>query len=101
MNIKIQFAFFWIGENLNIPANLVKSIRYIYGNEATIYMLTNLSTNKLNDVDHVIQSDYGNSLVQPSPTEQSVGLVLFTPNDDSTHRKEISDSFLTRLKPSA
>jgi len=54
--MKIQFAFFWIGEDLNIPTNLVKSIRHVYGNEAIIFMLSNLDTNKVNDIDHLIQA---------------------------------------------
>ena len=36
-NLKLQFAFFWVGQDILIPQALVDSIRYVYGNEAYIY----------------------------------------------------------------
>jgi hypothetical protein len=38
-NTKLQFAFFWVGQNISIPSLLVKSIRISFKNEAFIYQL--------------------------------------------------------------
>ena len=39
-NLKLQFAFFWVGNDVSIPSALVDSIRFTYGDEAYIYQLS-------------------------------------------------------------
>ena len=53
---KINFAFFWVGDDTNIPVMLVKSIRNIYKEDAYIYHLTDLSTSGISEVDKTLRS---------------------------------------------
>ena len=46
-------AFFWIGDDINIPQNLVRSIRLVMGNNINIVQLTNFHTQKIEGVNSV------------------------------------------------
>ena len=39
-----NFAFFWVGEDVEIPTYLVKSINNTYSNNVNIFMLTDKKT---------------------------------------------------------
>jgi hypothetical protein len=54
-NTKLQFAFFWVGQNISIPSLLVKSIRISFKNEAFIYQLTDNQTPYIEGVDKAIR----------------------------------------------
>ena len=54
-NTKLQFAFFWVGQNISIPSLLVKSIRISFKNEAFIYQLTDNQTPYIEGVDKTIR----------------------------------------------
>ena len=52
-NSFLTIAFFWVGENIEIPNTLVKSIRLIMGNNVNVVQLTNHMTKEVNKVDAV------------------------------------------------
>lgn len=56
-NLKLQFAFFWVGQNVSIPSALVDSIRFIYGEEAYIYQLTDYKTESIKGVDEILRDE--------------------------------------------
>jgi hypothetical protein len=62
-NTKIQFAFFWVGQDISIPSALVASIRFIYGKEAFIYQLTDHKTKSIADVDEIIRDELPNEIM--------------------------------------
>ena len=62
-NLKLQFAFFWVGQNISIPSALVDSIRFIYGEEAYIYQLTNKKTDFIKGVDKIIRDELPNDIM--------------------------------------
>jgi hypothetical protein len=62
-NPKLQFAFFWVGPNISIPSALVESIRFIYGDEAYIYQLTDKKTDFIKGVDKIIRDELPNDIM--------------------------------------
>jgi len=62
-NLKLQFAFFWVGQNISVPSALVDSIRFIYGEEAYIYQLTNKKTDFIKGVDKIIRDELPNDIM--------------------------------------
>jgi hypothetical protein len=62
-NLKLQFAFFWVGQNISIPSALVDSIRFIYGEEAYIYQLTDKKTDFIKGVDKTIRDELPNDIM--------------------------------------
>jgi hypothetical protein len=62
-NLKLQFAFFWVGENISIPSALVDSIRFIYGEEAYVYQLTDKKTDSVKGVDKIIRDELPNDII--------------------------------------
>ena len=62
-NLKLQFAFFWVGQDILIPQALVDSIRYVYGNEAYIYQLSDNKTASINDVNEVLRDELPNEIM--------------------------------------
>jgi len=55
--MKITFVFFWIGKEIDIPDNLVRSIRAIYKNEAIIFQVSDLHTKRVGNIDEVYRYD--------------------------------------------
>ena len=51
-----NFAFFWVGKNIEIPQLLVNSINKSYSNEAKVYMLTDKKTPFIDGVTKTIRS---------------------------------------------
>ncbi len=49
----ITIAFFWVGENVDIPASLVKSVRLVMGQKVNLVQLTNLETKRIEGVTSV------------------------------------------------
>ena len=46
-----QIAFFWVGENIEIPSILVKSVRKVYpNNDIKITHLTNMKTPNIDEL---------------------------------------------------
>ncbi len=62
-NSKLQFAFFWVGEDISIPSALVASIRYIYDKEAHIYQLTDKRTESIMGVDEILRDELPNEIM--------------------------------------
>jgi hypothetical protein len=62
-NLKLQFAFFWVGQDISIPSALVDSIRFIYGEEAYIYQLTDKKTDFIKGVDQIIRDELPNDIM--------------------------------------
>jgi len=62
-NLKLQFAFFWIGQDILIPQSLVDSIRYVYGDDAYIYQLSDNKTAPINNVDEVLRDELPNDIM--------------------------------------
>lgn len=62
-NLKLQFAFFWVGHNISIPSALVDSIRFIYGEQAYVYQLTDKRTDSINGVDKIIRHELPNDIM--------------------------------------
>ena len=52
-----QIAFFWIGNDNNIPTFLVKSLKLIYNNKVKIFHLTNFTTKRINGTTRTIRYD--------------------------------------------
>ena len=52
-----QIAFFWIGDNLEVPNLFVKSIRNIQADKIKIIQLSNYRTKKVFGVDDVKRTD--------------------------------------------
>ena len=55
--MKVTFVFFWIGKEIDIPDNLVRSIRTIYKNEAIIFQVSDLLTKRVNNIDEIYRYD--------------------------------------------
>ena len=51
-----NFAFFWVGEDVEIPTYLVKSINNTYSNNVNIFMLTDKKTAFIHGVTKSIRS---------------------------------------------
>ncbi len=62
-NSKLQFAFFWVGEDISIPSALVASIRFIYDKEAYIYQLTDKKTKSIEGVDEILRDELPNEIM--------------------------------------
>ncbi len=62
-NSKLQFAFFWVGEDISIPSALVASIRFIYDKEAHIYQLTDKRTESITGVDEILRDELPNEIM--------------------------------------
>ena len=45
----ITIAFFWVGENTDIPVSLVKSVRLVMGHAVNLVQLTNRETKEIED----------------------------------------------------
>ncbi len=56
-NLKLQFAFFWVGNDISIPLALVDSIRFTYGDEAYIYQLSDKKTEPIKGVNEIIRDE--------------------------------------------
>lgn len=56
MNYINNFAFFWIGNNIEIPSYLTKSINLTYKNDVNIFMLTDKKTPHIEGVTKTIRS---------------------------------------------
>ena len=56
-NLKLQFAFFWVGNDISIPSALVDSIRFTYGDEAYIYQLSDKKTEPIKGVNEIIRDE--------------------------------------------
>ena len=53
----MNFAFFWVGEDISIPSYLVQSIRFIYGDDVTILQLSDSTTPRINGVTEVLRKN--------------------------------------------
>ncbi|MBM3455115.1 MAG: hypothetical protein FJX80_08200 [Bacteroidetes bacterium] len=62
-NLKLQFAFFWVGNDISIPLALVNSIRFTYGDEAYIYQLSDKKTESIKDVNEIIRDELPNEIM--------------------------------------
>lgn len=62
-NLKLQFAFFWVGQDITIPLALVDSIRFTYGEEAYIYQLSDKKTESIKGVDEIIRDELPNEIM--------------------------------------
>ena len=62
-NLKLQFAFFWVGQDITIPLALVDSIRFTYGEEAYIYQLSDKKTEPIKGVDEIIRDELPNEIM--------------------------------------
>ena len=62
-NLKLQFAFFWVGQDITIPLALVDSIRFTYGEEAYIYQLSDTKTESIKGVDEIIRDELPNEIM--------------------------------------
>jgi hypothetical protein len=62
-NLKLQFAFFWVGQDITIPLALVDSIRFTYGEEAYIYQLSDQITESIKGVDEIIRDELPNEIM--------------------------------------
>lgn len=61
--LKLQFAFFWVGQDITIPLALVDSIRFTYGEEAYIYQLSDKKTESIKGVDEIIRDELPNEIM--------------------------------------
>lgn len=62
-NLKLQFAFFWVGNDISIPSALVDSIRFTYGDEAYIYQLSDKKTESIKGVNEIIRDELPNEIM--------------------------------------
>lgn len=62
-NLKLQFAFFWVGNDISIPLALVNSIRFTYGDEAYIYQLSDKKTESIKGVNEIIRDELPNEIM--------------------------------------
>ncbi len=62
-NLKLQFAFFWVGNDVSIPSALVDSIRFTYGDEAYIYQLSDKKTQPIKGVNEIIRDELPNEIM--------------------------------------
>jgi hypothetical protein len=62
-NSKLQFAFFWVGNDISIPLALVDSIRFTYGDEAYIYQLSDKKTEPIKGVNEIIRDELPNEIM--------------------------------------
>lgn len=62
-NLKLQFAFFWVGNDVSIPSALVDSIRFTYGDEAYIYQLSDKKTEPIKGVNEIIRDELPNEIM--------------------------------------
>lgn len=62
-NLKLQFAFFWVGNDISIPSALVDSIRFTYGDEAYIYQLSDKKTEPIKGVSEIIRDELPNEIM--------------------------------------
>lgn len=62
-NLKLQFAFFWVGNDISIPSVLVDSIRFTYGDEAYIYQLSDKKTEPIKGVNEIIRDELPNEIM--------------------------------------
>ena len=62
-NLKLQFAFFWVGNDISIPSALVDSIRFTYGDEAYIYQLSDKKTEPIKGVNEIIRDELPNEIM--------------------------------------
>ena len=59
----MNFAFFWVGEDISIPRFLVQSIRSIYGEDATIFQLSDSTTPPISGVTEVLRKNLSKYLM--------------------------------------
>ena len=62
-NLKLQFAFFWVGNDISIPLALVDLIRFTYGDEAYIYQLSDKKTEPIKGVNEIIRDELPNEIM--------------------------------------
>ena len=60
---KHTIAFFWVGENVNIPQTLVQSVRLVMGNEVNLIQLTNKKTQEVRGVNNVHRFDLSSQIM--------------------------------------
>lgn len=58
-----QIAFFWIGNDIQIPSFLVKSIKLVYGKGFKIFHLTNFSTRRIEGTTKTIRLQLPNDIM--------------------------------------
>lgn len=51
-----HIAFFWVGEDTRIPACLVQSARWVYGDQVRFHQLSDAHTPAIDGVDQVVRS---------------------------------------------
>ena len=60
---KHTIAFFWVGENINIPQTLVQSVRLVMGSDVNLIQLTNKKTEKVKGVNNVHRFNLSNQIM--------------------------------------
>ena len=89
-----QIAFFWVGENIEIPSILVKSIRKVYpNNDVKITHLTNMKTPNIDGVSNTIRSELSKKLM----LARLEAYVNYTHNDDLTYFCDADSILLDKL----
>jgi hypothetical protein len=56
-------AFFWVGNNIDIPSIYVKSIRLIYGDNIIIFQLTDHTTVEVEGIDKVLRNKLSKNIM--------------------------------------
>jgi hypothetical protein len=56
-------AFFWVGNNIDIPSIYVKSIRLIYGDNIIIFQLTDHNTVEVEGIDKVLRNKLSKNIM--------------------------------------
>ena len=91
-----QIAFFWVGENIEIPSVLVKSVRKVYTNDdIKITHLTNMKTPNIDGVTNTIRSELSKELM----LARLEAYVNYTHNDNSAFCYNHSVSVGSLSKP--
>ena len=89
-----QIAFFWVGENIEIPSVLVKSIRKVYPNDdIKITHLTNMKTPNIDGVTNTIRSELSKELM----LARLEAYVNYTHNDNLTYFYDADSILLDKL----
>lgn len=89
-----SIAFFWIGDNTNIPQVLVDSIRLVMGNEINVIQLTNKSTNEVEGVNDIKRFDLSNRIMIARLEAYS----QYEPKTKNTFFCDADSIFINKLK---
>ena len=76
----IRLAFFWIGDNIDIPQQYVNSIRLFHLNDIEVIQLSDFQTSCISGVDKVLRADLSHDIMKARL--QAYSLLEF--NDDYT-----------------